>query len=271
MATHTTTGGNYGRKFSISRENGQTANKGRPHFFEWIPQLPADPGKRKLETRTGKDGSPKYYELFSALDGYLTAVNCETITNNTTQKQEVWVVAYMTDGPEEYVIQIGQIDNRYATDFLKRILDANFDPTQRLRLAPVESQATATSKGGLFLSAYSGPNKLEAKNDSPHLAGIPRPETAVFDGETKYNWKPVGRWLYEQFRVKVMPQLKHDPISAPRQTAPAAAPTATYTPQANAYQGATTFGGAPQPPSNAVPVNANIAANHGITDDDLPF
>ena len=250
MATHTSTGGNYGRKFSISRENGQTANKGRPYFFEWMPQLPADPGKRKFETRTGKDGNPKYYELFAAIDGYLTAINREVITNYSTQKPEAWIVLYLTDGPEEYVVQVGQLDNQYATDFLKRILDANFDPAQRIRIAPAEGKSES-GRVKLFLSCYSGPNKLEAKRESPHLAGIPQPEKREWKGETEYNWLPVAEWLYEQVRMKVIPNLRHDPISAP---------SATFTQQVEYH--------APQPASNAVPVDF---PTEEMQTDDLPF
>jgi hypothetical protein len=72
----------------------------------------------------------------------------------------------------------------------------------------------------------------------------------------------VERDAHEAYRAK---------YAAAQAQAPAPPATMSTNAPANAYQGAATFGGAPQPPSNAVPVNSNITANHGITDDDLPF
>jgi len=253
----TTTGGNYGRKFGISRENGQTPTKGRSYFFEWLQQLPSDQGKRKFETRTGNDGSPKYYELFQAIDGYLIAIDREVKTNFKTQEPEAWLVLHFIDAEEQYRVEVGQIDNRYATDFMKRILDKNFDPNQKVRISPVESQATATSKGGLFLSTYSGPNKLEASFSAPHLAGMPQPDTREWKGKTEYNWLPVAEWLYEQVQTWVVPKLMKDPIAAPPRV-PLPSPTGTHTPQAE-YK-------APAPP-----VNTAVTANHEPPSDDLPF
>ena len=253
----TTTGGNYGRKFGISRENGQTPTKGRSYFFEWLQQLPSDQGKRKFETRTGNDGSPKYYELFQAIDGYLIAIDREVKTNFKTQEPEAWLVLHFIDAEEQYRVEVGQIDNRYATDFMKRILDKNFDPNQKVRISPVESQATATSKGGLFLSTYSGPNKLEASFSAPHLAGMPQPYTREWKGKTEYNWLPVAEWLYEQVQTWVVPKLMKDPIAAPPRV-PLPSPTGTHTPQAE-YK-------APAPP-----VNTAVTANHEPPSDDLPF
>lgn len=211
MATHTTNG-NYGRKFSISRENGQVNKDGRPYFFEWLQTLPADPGKRKFETRT-KDGDVRHYELFTALDGILTGIDRET--KKFSDKSETWLVVHISDGDEEYRVELGRIDGRWSIDFMKRILDSNFAPNQKIRISPIASE------GKMFLSTYSGPNKLESKWELPHLAGMPQPDTREWKGQTEYDFSPVSEWLYSQVKIRVCPALSHDPISTPRTPMPA--------------------------------------------------
>lgn len=258
MATHTEThGGTHGRKFAISRENGLTDKNGRPYFFEYLPQLPANTERRKFETRPGKDGNPKHYELFSALDGFLIGVDMEAKAFNGTEKMERWLVLTLIDAEEEYRVEVGQIDGRYSMDIMKRLLDPNFDPRYKLRVSPYA--ITDNGKTNIGLSAISGTDsKLTASKDATHLAGIPQPETVSFKGETKWDFTNVALWLYEQVKTRVCPRLMKDPISAPQRT-PMPTPTATHTPQP-AYQTAT---------ADPFPTLADAPP---VTDDDqLPF
>lgn len=232
MATHTNMGGDTGRKFAISRENGQVNKDGRPYFFEWIPSVPPNAGKRKFETRTGKDGKVSNYELFAALDGYLIGIDRETKMFNGNNP-EAWLVLRFIDVnypgiDEEYRVEIGRIDSRWSTDFMKRILDNNFDPRQKLRIAPISSE------GKLFVSAYSGANKLESRREAAHLSGMPQPETREWKGKVEYDFTAVSEWLYERVKVDVCPRLVKDPISAPERVPipapPQSFPTTAATP-----------------------------------------
>jgi hypothetical protein len=217
MATHTTSGGNeYGRKFSISRENGQVDKNGKPYFFEWVKQLPSDPGKRKFETRKSGAGEDRHYELFSALDGFLISVEKSLQTFGGTKKEETWLKALLIDAGDEYHIEIGRLDGRYSMDFMKRLLDPVFDPNQKLRLSPVVSAPKDGNKGGMFLSTFSGVNKLEAGYQCAHLAGMPQGEKFNIRGEDVWDFSKVAEWLYEQVQARVIPRLMKDPISAPQ-------------------------------------------------------
>lgn len=261
MATHTEThGGTPGRKFAISRENGLTDKNGRPYFFEYLPQLPANTERRKFETRPGKDGNPKHYELFSAVDGYLIGVDMESKMFNGTEKAERWLVLTLIDATEEYRIEAGPIDGRYSMDIMKRLLDPRFDPNYKLRLSPYAFQGN-DGRPVIGVSLISGVDtKLEGKADSAHLAGMAQPNVVEFKGEKKYDWTPGALWLYEQVKTRVCPRLMKDPISAPQRT-PMPAPTGTYTPQA-AYN-------TPSNPDPGFPSVADAPAE--IEDDSLPF
>lgn len=224
MATHTNSGGNYGRKFSIGRENGQQNKDGVPHFFEWLQQLPENRTGRKFETRPGSDGNPKYYELFRAVDGYLTAITTEekTIQNKT----QLWLVLHLSDGGEDYRIEVGPTDNRYSMDVMKRLLDPNFNPAQKVRFSPYS--LIDGGKTNIGLSVMNGPDtKLIASRYDPqfpsraynsNLEGIPQAVSTLHKGETLWDFTPVSEWLLEQVRTKVIPRLAADPISAPAQT-----------------------------------------------------
>lgn len=254
MATHTTTGGDYGRKFAIGREN--KLPDGRPYLFEWIQSIPSNIGNRKFETRVGGDGKERHYELFGALDGYLIGIDREAKMFNGTANPEAWIVIHLIDAQEEYTVEIGRIDSRWSTDFMKRILDANFNPNLKIRISPVSSD------GKIYLSTYSGADKLEAKHTAPHLAEMPQPITREWKGKTEYDWTPVAEWLYEQVKTKVCPRLMKDPISAPIERKPLPAPTTTNTPQA-AYN-------TPHTPAQNFPAIADAPPVDENTDD-LPF
>ena len=214
MATHTSSGGGaYGRKFSISRENGQADKNGRPYFFEWVKELPTNTNGRKFETRTGGNGD-KHYELFSALDGLLVGVQRET--KDFAGTPEDWLILQMVDGAEDYRIEVGRIDSRYSMDIMKRLLDPNFQEGQKLRLSPYSVKDEKKGTYSIGLSAHSGVDgKLEAKRESAHLAGMPEPDKREWKGKIEYDFSPVAEWLYTQVETFIAPKLVKDPISAP--------------------------------------------------------
>ncbi len=214
MATHTESGGgNYARKFQIMRENGTENKEGIPHFAEWVRELPADPGKRKFETRKAKDGTPRYYELFKALDGHLLAVDIET--KDFGKNPEQWLVLKMQDGAEDYAIELGQVDGRYSLHFMKCILSPVFNPNLKLRLSPfsIKNDNGSFNIGLSMISGVDG--KLSGKWESEWLQGMPQPLKVVFKGEDNFDYTPVATWLVEQVGKRVLPKLKKDPISAP--------------------------------------------------------
>jgi hypothetical protein len=217
MATHTESGkGSYGRKFSISRENGQVDKDGRPYFFEWAKEIPAQPGKRKFETRTSAKGE-RHYELFSALDGYLIDVREEM--KDLGKGMEAWLILTMIDADDEYQIEVGRIDERYSMDIMKRLLNPNFNPNQKLRLAPYAVKDEKSQRWNIGISAYSGVDKLEHSQNSDFLRGIHRAESREWKGKTEWDFSPVAKWLFDKVNTLVVPNLMKDPVSAPKKAA----------------------------------------------------
>ena len=245
MATHTHTGGSYVRKFSISRENGQADKNGRPYFFEWLKEMPptAEQAGRKFETRKKSNGDFSHYELFSALSGRLTGISLEQ--KSIGDKPETWLVLSMTDGPEDYKIEVGQYDGRYALDIMKRLLDPAFNPNANLRLSPY-SITDREGKQNIGLFAMSGvDDKLSASKDvNANLEGIPQASSAAFKDRTLWDFSPVADWLFAELRKKVIPNLAAGPA------APASFPVSS----------------AAKPASNAAPVSVPESDF-----DDLPF
>lgn len=205
----------------ISRKDGQSNKNGRPYFFEWVPQIPDDQIGRLFETRS-RDSGPAHYELFAALDGHLIGIDIEVKAFNGTQRAEKWLILEMQDGPEKYHIEVGRLDSRWSMDIMKRLLDANFDPAQKLRLAPFALQDG--ERWNIGVSAMSGTDgKLSAKRDSAHLAGIPEPETATLKGQTMWDFTPVADWLLAKVQKTILPKLSEPaPINTKITASPAA-------------------------------------------------
>lgn len=219
MATYTTIGsGDYVRKFSISRENGTADKNGKPYFFEWLKELPAEAERkgRKFETRVNGQGEQRHYELFAAVAGKLTGFEIETKTIAGTEER--WLFLHMTDGPEDFKIETGKIDGRYSTDIMKRLLDPQFNPNQNLRLSPF---AMTDKDGSVFigLSAISGMDgKLTAARDkNPRLDGIAEPRRTEHKGKILWDFEPVAEWLFGQLEKLVRPQLSSGPEAWPTQ------------------------------------------------------
>lgn len=250
MATHTDNGGgNYGRKFAISRENGLSNKNGRPYFFEWLPQLPDNRERRKFETRPAPEGKERHYELFSALDGYLIGVDQEVRAFDSTRDMQQWLVLRMNDAGDEYTIECGRIDGRFSIDIMKRLLDPNFDPNHKLRISPYAIEDNG--RWNIGLAAITVPDtKLKAGKDDSHLVGIAQPEIREWKGKKEYDWTPVAMWLYEAVKTKVCPRLMRDPLLVPQ---PEKVPM--------------------PPPSNAKAVDANFPEAEPVFDDadNLPF
>ena len=222
MATHTNAGGSYGRKFSIGRENGQQNKDGVPHFFEWLRQLPENRTGRKFETRPGSDGGQKFSELFRALDGYLSNITTEEKT--IQGKTHLWLILHLSDDGEDYCIEVGPTDNRYSIDVMKRLLDPNFNPAQKVRFSPYSLNAD-NGKQNIGLSVINGADtklvasrydeRFPSRAYNSNLEGIPQAESREWKGETQWDFTPVSNWLLEQVGAKVVPRLIKDPISAP--------------------------------------------------------
>ena len=222
MATHTDIGGkSFGRKFSISRKNGQVDKDGRPYFFEWVKEVPNPANGREFETRAKKDSSPAHYELFSALDGFLTGISL--IDRDFGNGPEPVFCVFLSDGGEDYTIEVGRPDHRYSMDFMKRILDPNFNPAAKIRLSPY-SLVDKQGKVNMGISTFSGANKLLASrksDDRPNepynanLDGIPQATSREWKGKTEYDFSPVSDWLMERINSLVVPRLVKDPVSQP--------------------------------------------------------
>ena len=231
MAVHSQTGpgGAYGRKFTIMRQDGITKKgDGEPFFFEFITALPPEDQRkgRTFETRVKGDGKTANYELFKALDGILSGVRVEQKNMGTGGVQD-WLVLSMQDGAEDYVIEVGEMDGRFAMDLMKRLLDPYFVPTQKLRMSPylfIDAQGKA-STGVACISGVDA--KLSASstgNDKMHknvrLEGVPQATkwTHPRTGKDEYDFRPVAQWLWAQLIRFVIPKLVADPLNAVRPT-----------------------------------------------------
>ena len=213
MATHTETANYSGRKFTISRKDGQQNKEEDPYFFEWIKDIPQLPptSKRIFETRPKKDKTD-YFELFQKIDGYFVGAAKREVNYGDKSQTNLWV--FMVDGEEDYTLDFGTFEGRYAMDFEKRLLDPNFDASKRISLQPYAIFNKDSNRWNIGVSVYSGPNKLEAKVDSAHLAGLPQAEEEKLRNGTS-NWyfdKPAA-WLWEQLNTRVLEKLIGDPVS----------------------------------------------------------
>ncbi len=259
MATHTTTGGDsYGRKFTISRQNGQNDKNGKPYFFEWLRELPEDQAGRLFETRRAPDGTARHHELFQALDGYLSGL--ERDLREISGKQRDMLYLKLKDGTDAYEIEIGDYDGRYALDLMKRMLHPDFSLAKKMRVSPY---SLIKDSGGcnIGVSVFSGVNKMVAGWKEPHLAGMPEPvKETLRNGDTNWYFDDQARWLFEKVS---------ELISGIPNTAPDAVGNTT-----KAYQfPVTTTDGV----SNDMPTQTTITANHNLPaddpllTDDLPF
>ena len=223
MATHTHGGDTFpGRTFGISRENGE--KKGRPYFFEWISEIPAEKGNRKFESRTSETTNKvRHFELFTALSGFLTNINLEQKSFGDTKPAETWLVLYMHDAGEDYKIQVGEISSRYSMDVMKRLLDPNFDPMLSLRLSPFALEGN-DGKPVIGLAAHSGADgKLEAGRDCAHLQGSPQAESREWKGKVEWDFSPIAEWLFDRIQKEVLPNLGAvEPINTKVTASPAA-------------------------------------------------
>lgn len=244
MATTTTIGGgNYGRKFTISRKNGQNDKNGKPYFFEWLRELPDHQEARLFETRPSADGTPRHYELFQAIDGILTTV--EKKQREISGKTRTMLYLTIRDGIDVYEIEVGDIDGRYSLDVMKRLLHPDFDQSQKLRLSPY-SLAKETGGYNIGVSAFSGVNKLSGSWKDAHLEGMPEAEKEVLrNGDTNYYFDAQAAWLFDRVKARVFdsPALPAEPTPQP----------------------------APATVGNTAQIQTNITANHEQIENDLPF
>jgi hypothetical protein len=211
MATHTETANYSGRKFTIARKNGQQDKDGEPYFSEWIKEIPqVQPNsKRIFETRPKKDKTD-HFELFQKIDGFVVGARKNEVNYGSEIQTNLWV--FMVDGEEDYTLDLGKFDGRYSMDFCKRVLDANFDPTKRISLQPYAIFDKTKDRWNIGVSVFSGPNKMDAKVDSPHLVGMPQAEKEETRAGVNWYFDKQANWLVEKMCVVLAAGLS-DPIS----------------------------------------------------------
>ena len=221
MATHTTTGGESGkRRFQIGRENGEKT--ARPVFLEWLRELPPveQRANRQFETRSGANGD-RHYERFSALDGILVDIRKESRT--IVEDERTFLYVTLDDGQEVYDIEIGDFDGRYSLNLMSRLCSPDFNPTLKTRLSPYALE----SDGKMYIgvSLYNGPDKIEARRDGEGFAPA-KAETSEFKGKTLWDFTPVANWLFDYLQKNVVGGFPVDawatPTAAPQ---PASAST----------------------------------------------
>ena len=197
MATHTGGNQDFGRKFQISRLNGQVDKNGEPYFFEWLREGQQPYEGAKVETRGNN-----IYQLFKALDGHLTGFERKPKTIQDVPRDFLYIE--LEDGGEKYVIEVGDFDGRFALDLMKRMLNPAFDASAKIRLSPYAIQDKASGKWQIGISTFCGVDKISAKlADIPMLAECPQATSVVFKGQTQWDFSPVAEWLYAKVREKL--------------------------------------------------------------------
>lgn len=211
MATHTTTGGgSYGRKFTISRQNGQNDKNGKPYFFEWLKELPTDQEGRIFESRKGTDGTTRHYELFQALDGYLCGL--ERKIREISGKQRDMLYLTLKDGIESYEVEIGDYDGRYSLDLMKRMLHPDFSISQKMRISPYSLSKDNGSGYNIGVSVYSGANKMTGAWQDAHLQGMPKAVSETLrNGDVNWYYDDQAKWLFEKVSALISGAQKSDP------------------------------------------------------------
>jgi hypothetical protein len=199
MATHSaaTTGGNWPRKFTINRRNGQQAKDGKPFFFEWTKELPGDENpNRVFETRTGGDGSKKHYELFASIEGYFESL--EKVVPSYAAEKEEHLILKMRDVDEKYEIDLGSIDSRYSMNFMSRILNPNFDASRLIKVSPYAVENKDTGKTNMGVALVCGGEKIDSRRNDT-FEGYPEPNTYVVKGLKKYDFSPISDFLWNEY------------------------------------------------------------------------
>lgn len=219
MATYTNTTQQHARRFNISRENGVTDKNGRPHFFEWVKELPANQSGRKFETRRKQDGSAAHYELFTAVGGYLKGVRKEW--KAIAGANERWLYIDLHDADGDYIIEVGRIDSRYALDVMKRLLDPRFNIAEPIRLSPFDF---VNKDGGrqIGVGVMNGTDtKLSAGKENSSIADAPRATSTDFRGKTMWDFQPVADWLFDRLESIANGSVKHPQPTAAKPAVPA--------------------------------------------------
>lgn len=254
MATFNAHQTNYGRKFFIGRQNGQTNKNGDPHFFEWLKEMPADTEKRDFEVRVSDSGEKRVYELHRGLIGFITAIDITVKQFDSTRKPEHFLTIELVDADGTYSVEIGRKDSSWSMDLLKRLLDPNFQPNQKVSLVPFSIHDKEKNRYNIGVSCTSGGVKLLAKYTLPHLAGMPEAERHEIDDEVKWSYKKQAAWLFEQVQARVVPRLFRDPL--------AVGPAGEPQPKPNPVV---------QPAAIKATLTQDFPTNEPADDDDLPF
>ena len=248
MATHTGGTQEFGRRFQISRLNGQADKNGEPYFFEWLRDGADTSGEKRKFERRGQ----YTYELFKALDGHMAGFERRSKTIQDVSRDFLYIE--LEDGGEKYIIEVGDYDGRFALDLMKRMLNPAFDSSAKIRLSPYAIIDKKTEKWNIGISVFSGVDKISARLDAvPLLAECPPPTSAEFKGKTMWDFSPVAEWLY----AKVLEKLETFTPAQPAQT------NVRPSDAANTVQ---------VPQTVSVPVGRKEPKPEPVlTDDDLPF
>lgn len=130
MATQsyaTTSGlGNWPRRLELGSEDFSVS--GRPVFREWLRNglPPAEEQKgRRFVTRNGS-----VYENFASVNGRF--IGLEVISKEMKGKLKKVLIVFLHDGREQFNVNLGQYDGRYAINFLLRLCSDEI-----LRSAPI--------------------------------------------------------------------------------------------------------------------------------------
>lgn len=198
MATHSAAQsvGNWPRKFTINRRNGQQAKDGRPFFFEWLKEIPETNDDRRIfETRTGGDGSKKHYELFSGIEGYFTGL--EKVVPAYAAEKEEHLILKMQDVDEKYEIDLGSIDGRYSMNFMSRVLNEKFNRDNLIKVSPYAVENKETGKTNMGVALICGGEKIDSRRNDT-FENFPEPNTYTVKGQKKYDFSPVSDFLWKE-------------------------------------------------------------------------
>lgn len=166
MATTSAATGGKKRYFSIGRT--QFKDDGFPIWREYLGETaPTPDAKRVFEQR-----DKYHYEAFSTLSGVITNIyHKEKIISGQNQTM---LMIDMIDGPEKYIIEVGNWDGRYATNIMQRLCNDTFNPKIESIISPYISTNDQTGKQYLGIMIRQLGEKIETRRSEPGFFEVPQ-------------------------------------------------------------------------------------------------
>ena len=183
--------------YALGTEGG--VKEGRPLFKQWLKKRPV-PQPQNFEEVNGK-----YYLTFDTMSGVVEIIKTEKKELTFNGKTDVVTRLYVTmsDKDGTFNVDLGNLDGRYAQNFLMRLLRPELNIDNPVSISPYKME---TEDGGLNMGVvvYQGSTKMAAyKKEELSEMGCPPAGVAEFKGKKFYDFMPVASWLFARVDDKI--------------------------------------------------------------------